>query len=449
MTTTPAPSPFLPPGRSRKRLGGILGFGLVLAAATVATWLLTRKRAPELPPDHQHAAAASSDSARRVMISAEAARRIGVTYAPVQRGPLGRVVRTVAVVGYDETRLKTISARVDGWVDQLYVNFTGQAVRVGQPLFSLYSPMLVSAQQELLLARRLRGEVAGGTSDAVAGTGDLLESARRRLLYWEVPAEEIRRIEESGEVRKAITFRSPTHGVVIEKSVLAGQRIMAGETIYRVADLRVIWLEGEIFERDLPAVRLGLLVTAEFPALPGEPRTGRITYIYPTLNVETRTARVRVELSNPSLDLKPGMYATFTFASRTDPVLSVPRGAVLSTGKRDLVFVRLSGGMLEPRDVQLGLATDERIEIRSGLSQADTVVASATFLVDAESNLSSLLGGMGSMPGMDLTAPSPGSPAPASPSRPNPRPRSPTDSVRMKMPEAPDSHRSHAMPPGS
>jgi Cu(I)/Ag(I) efflux system membrane fusion protein len=198
------------------------------------------------------------------------------------------------------------------------------------------------------------------------------------------------------------------NGFVVQKAILSGQRIMAGETVYQIVDLSTVWLDGEVFERDLPSVRLGREVVAEFSALPGGPRTGRITYVYPTIDLATRTARVRVTLPNPGLALKPGMYATFSFAAATEPVLSVPRSAVLSTGKRNLVFVRRPDGMLAPLDVSLGIATDERIEILSGLALGDTVVSSATFLVDAESNLSSLLGGMGNMPGMDLTAPTTG-----------------------------------------
>jgi len=247
--------------------------------------------------------------------------------------------------------------------------------------------------------------MAGGTGDAVANAEDLLQSARQRLRYWEVPAEEVRGIEEREEVRRTITFRSSVAGVVIEKLVVGGQRLMAGETLYRIADLRTVWLEGEIYERDLSAVRLGLAVTAEFAALPGTTRTGRITYVSPTLNPETRTARVRVELANPALALKPGMYATLRFAGAATPTLSVPRSAVLVTGKRNLVFVRMANGGLTPRDVTIGVATDERIEILAGLSPGETVVASATFLVDAESNLGSLLGGMGGMPGMDMSPP--------------------------------------------
>ncbi|NOT10029.1 MAG: efflux RND transporter periplasmic adaptor subunit [Gemmatimonadales bacterium] len=439
-----ADSPFQPSGRRRLgRLAALLAFVLVLIAAVVAVRLLGRRGEPAAAlGGHDHAAAPAGDSAMPVMLSEAQARRIGVTYAPVRLGPLGRVVRTVAIVSYDETRLKSVTARVDGWVERLYLDFTGQSVRIGDPLFSLYSPMLVSAQQELLLAKRLRASVAGGSPDAVRGAEDLLESARRRLLYWEVPASDVAEIEASGEIRKALTFRSPVEGVVIEKTVLGGQRIMAGETVFKIADLSTVWLEGEIFERDLPLVRLGLQVVAEFPALPAAPRSGRITYVYPTLNLETRTARVRVELANPRLALKPGMYATLHFAAATGSVLSVPRSAILSTGKRDLVFVRFADGSLVARDVTLGVATDDRVEILSGLAVLDTVVASATFLVDAESNLSTLLGGMGNMPGMDISppAPPPGSKAPEAPGLRAP----PKDTTRMKMPE--DEHAAHRVP---
>jgi Cu(I)/Ag(I) efflux system membrane fusion protein len=429
-------------GRGPGRLAGILGFALVLITAVVVVRVAGRWGEPRpVASEHDHGALKVTDSARPVVLSEEQARRIGVTFAPVQSGPLGRVVRTVAIVSYDETRLKSVTARVDGWVDRLYLDFTGQAVQVGDPIFSLYSPMLVSAQQELLLAKRLRAGVAGGSPDAVRGADELLESARQRLLYWEVPAAEVERIESSGEIRKTLTFRSPVRGVVIEKAVLGGQRLMAGETVYRIADLSTVWLEGEIFERDLQSVRLGLPVVAEFTALPGEPRTGRITYIYPTLNPETRTARVRVELANPRLALKPGMYATFRFAAATAPVLSVPRSALLSTGRRDLVFVRLPDGSLVARDVSLGLATDERVEILAGLTLGDTVVASATFLVDAESNLSTLLGGMGNMPGMDISAP----PAPAAATKPGGGAQPPRrDTTTTKRPD--DEHAGHKPP---
>lgn len=338
--------------------------------------------------------------------------RIGVTFAPVLRAPLDRAVRTVAQVNYDETKVKAVAPLIEGWVDRLFVDFTGQTVRQGDPLFSIYSPMVVAAQQELLLAHRLVKDLSAGTPDATRNAQDLLESSRRRLEYWGVPRDEIQQIEASGTVRRTVTLRSPYRGVVVEKSVLAGQRIMPGDVAYRIADLSRVWLEGEVFERDLPAVRLGLPVTAEFTALPGVIQQGRLNYVYPTVNPETRTARVRVELANPDLALKPGMYATIRFSAPTDSVLSVPRSAVLATGERNFVFVRSAGGQFVPHVVTLGAATDERVAILGGLAAGDTVVTSGTFLVDAESNLGTLMGGMGNMPGMDVTAPAGGDTVP-------------------------------------
>jgi Cu(I)/Ag(I) efflux system membrane fusion protein len=331
--------------------------------------------------------------------------RIGVTFAPVIRAPLDVSVRTVAQVSYDETRVKTVAPFIEGWVDRLFVNFTGQSVRPGDPLFSIYSPMVVSAQQELLLARRLVNDLSGATPEAGQSARELLESSRRRLKYWGIPQDEIQRVEETGAMQRTVTLRSPYGGVVVEKSVLAGQRIMPGDVVYKIADLSHVWLEGEVFERDLHAVRLGLAVTAEFTALPGVVREGRVTYVYPTVNPETRTTRIRVELPNPGLTLKPGMYATIRFAAPTDSVLTVARSAVLATGERNFVFVRSGGGRFVPHQVTLGAATDTRVEILAGLAVGDTVVTSGTFLVDAESNLGTLMGGMGNMPGMDVTAP--------------------------------------------
>ncbi|HZO18596.1 MAG TPA: efflux RND transporter periplasmic adaptor subunit, partial [Gemmatimonadaceae bacterium] len=206
-----------------------------------------------------------------------------------------------------------------------------------------------------------------------------------------------------------------------------GQRIMAGDQLYKVADLGTVWVEGEVFEQDLSSVRLGQRAVAEVEAVPGEEFPGRITYVYPTVNPETRTARVRVELANPRLRLKPGMYATLRLTGTSGVVaLTVPRTAVLSTGERNLVFVKRPDGKLEPRLVELGATTDDRLQILRGLAAGDTVVASATFLVDAESNLGTTLGGMGNMPGMDMTAPTRGdtpvkvTPAPRDTARPRP-----------------------------
>lgn len=384
----------------------VAAFVLAIAAAIGVSFWATRDSGPaESATAHAHGAAATAGEAMPVTLGADEQSRIGITFGPVVREPLDRSVRTVAQVTYDETRVKTIAPLIDGWVDQLFVNFTGQAVRTGQPLFSIYSPMVVSAQQELLLARRLVRDLSRGTPEAARSARDLLESSRRRLQYWGVPEDEIRQVEESGQIHRTVTLRSPYRGVVVEKSVLGGQRIMAGDVAYKIADLSRVWLEGEVFEQDLYAVSRGLPVTAEFTALPGVMRKGRIAYVYPTIDPETRTARIRVELPNPDAALKPGMYATIRFSATTGTVLSVPRSAVLATGERNFVFVRSAEGQFVPHPVTLGAATDTRVEILRGLKEGDTIVTSGTFLVDAESNLGSLMGGMGNMPGMDVTAP--------------------------------------------
>ena len=428
------------PARRALRWAAIIGAPLL---AIGLAWFATRDGDVE-PADtaHGHAGMAmGGDTARSVSLAAVEQRRIGVTFAPVTLGPLGREVRTVGQVAVDETRLHTITTKVDGWVERLHVDFTGQYVQRGAPLLALYSPMVVTAQEELLLAQRLRGETAGGSAEARDGAADLVASARRRLAWWDVPADEVARIERTGQVQRTVTLRAPATGFVLEKNVTAGQRIMAGEPLYRVADLSTVWVEGEVYEQDLRTVAAGRSVTAEFDALPGERRTGRVAYVYPTLSPETRTARVRVAFANPGLRLKPGMYATLLLeGAARGATLSVPRGAVLATGERQLVFVKHANGQLEPREVRTGSASDERVEILSGLALGDTVVASATFLIDAESNLGTAMGGMGDMPGMEITTP-PSNGAKSSPTRPaSPPAQQPSpmpDMPGMRMPAPP------------
>jgi Cu(I)/Ag(I) efflux system membrane fusion protein len=379
---------------------------LVIGAAVAVAWWFTRagKHAEAAP----RASTAADSSGSPVMLTPESANRIGVTYAVVERGSLASEVKAVGLVTYDETRVKTIAPKVDGYVEQLFVAFTGQPVEVNDSLLRIYSPMLVTAQEELLLARKLTVDVANGSPEAVRNAESLLSSARRRLKYWDVPDEDIARVERTGEVQKTLTLRSPLRGVVVQKNVSSGQRIMAGDAVYQVADLREVWLEGEVFERDLAAIRLGEMVTAEFAAMPGQPRQGRIVYVSPTISAETRTTKIRVALPNADLVLKPGMYASLQIRgdARRD-VLSVPRSAVLATGTRVLVFVKGADGTLTPREVELGGNADDRVEIRRGLAAGETVVSSATFLIDAESNLGAALGAMANMPGMVAPAKKP------------------------------------------
>jgi Cu(I)/Ag(I) efflux system membrane fusion protein len=413
-----------PTRRATPASGSTLARGLtyfaVLALAVGGTWYATRNRGTPAPAaaGHNHGgAAAGTAGAKPVMMSEADQRRIGVTFAVAELGPLAKEVRTVGQVTFDETRLQTISPRIDGWVDKLFVNATGQAIATGEPLLTIYSPMLVSAQEELLLAKRLLQDVSAASADARQNATDLLASARRRLAYWDIPASEVATIERTGQVQKTLTLRSSASGYVLQKNVVAGQKIMAGDALYKVADLSTVWIEGEVFEQDIANVRMGQMVHTDFDALPGKHLMGRISYIYPTLDPQTRTVRVRVVLPNPGLQLKPGMYATIVIAGneRTN-VLTVPRSAVLSTGERSIVFVRDTSGHLTPREVALGGSNDMRVEILRGLKAGETVVSSATFLVDAESNLGTALGGMGNMPGMEMTTPP--KPLPMTPANP-------------------------------
>lgn len=393
--------------RTGKWIRGALYTAIPVAAALIA-YVATRSPSNAAPSAtaHVHASVTPADSARAVMLSPADAHRIGVTYVAVSIQDMSREIRTVGQVIVDETRVKVATAKVDGWIERAYVNYVGQEVSVGAPLVAINSPMLATAQEELLLAKKLQSDVSSGSADTRAQAATLLASARSRLSYWDVTPDEIARLEADGKVQQPFVLRSRVNGFVIDKTAIAGQRVMAGDILYKIADLSRVWLEGEIYEQDFASLRVGQRVDAELQALSNDVVVGRIAYIYPSLNPETRTARVRVELANANGRLKPGMFATLRLSgAASPPALTIPRASVLSTGERNLVFVKRADGMLEPRVVQTGLVSSDRIQITRGLALGDTVVASATFLIDAESNLGTAFGGMGNMPGMDIAAP--------------------------------------------
>lgn len=388
---------------TRKQI--ILSLGLVALALVVVAGFAFTSRGDAAQgggmEGHNHAAmTAGGDELQPVRLDPESARRIGVTYATATRRSFSRSISTVGNVTYDETRLANVNPKIEGWVEKLYVDFTGAPVRRGQPLFAVYSPMLVAAQEELILARRLADQaVAGGGERATVNANDLLASARRRLSYWDVPEEQIRRIEETGVPRKTLVLNSPASGIVVEKMVVEGARIMPGMDLYRIADLSRVWVEGEVFEKDLSLVALGQTARVTFEAYPGEVFVGRITYVYPTVAVESRTGRIRVELANPDLRLRPGMYATVELeAAAEGPALMIPRSAVHFTGERSLVFVRGAGDVLSPREITTGLLADGHIEVLAGLAEGEVVVSSANFLIDAEANMGSSMEAMATTP---------------------------------------------------
>jgi multidrug efflux pump subunit AcrA (membrane-fusion protein) len=326
-------------------------------------------------------------------------------------------IRAVGIVNFDETRLSGVTTKFGGYVERLHVDFTGRAVRAGEPLVEIYSPELVVAQEELLLAARLQSALEGSSVPGVpAGTSDVVGAARRKLRLWDISDAQIDRVLASGEAQRTLTLYSPVGGVVIEKNILAGEAVTAGQPLYRIADLGEVWVEAELREADAALVEQGDAATVELSALPGRPIRGRIEYAYPTLQAEARSLKVRVAVPNGDRRLKPGMYATVRIAAPARQALTVPLPAVLNTGERRLVFVDLGGGRIAPQEVEVGRAGAVYIEILAGLEPGQRVVTSAQYLLDSESNLAetmrsmigmmntSDMGAMDGMEGMDMGA---------------------------------------------
>lgn len=331
-----------------------------------------------------------------VHISPERQQLIGVRFGAVEKRDLLKVIRTVGRIETDEKRIGIVSPKIGGWVEELYVDFTGRFVRAGEPLLTIYSPELVATQEEYLLALAARRDWAKSPFAEVAEGGSLLaESARRRLKLWDISDAQIQALEESREPKKTLTLYSPFTGHVLEKTVNKGQFIEAGTALFRIADLSVVWLIADIYEYELPAIRLGQAATIRMAYYPGERFTGKATYIYPTLDPQTRTARVRYEFANPHGKLKPEMFTDVEIQVRLGERLAVPEGAVIDTGVRRVVIVDRGAGTFEPREVRLGVKTGEFVEVLDGLTAGERVVTSANFLIDSESRLKEAVGGMG------------------------------------------------------
>jgi len=325
-----------------------------------------------------------------VRINPGTIQNMGVRIAPVERRDLTRVVRTVARVDYDERRVEHVHIKVQGWIEKLYVKYEGERVERGQPLLELYSPELVSTQEELLIAARYRSDTGGSPfSDVKRGGDELFEATRRRLELWDIPDRDIDRLLKHGIVRKTLTLYAPTGGVVTHLMVRSGMEVGANDNLYTIADLSRVWVYADVYEYELPWISEGNRGVVNLSYLPGVALEGVVTYIYPYLDPKTRTARVRLELDNPDGVLKPDMFANVTIEAQTRKgVLAVPEEAVIHSGRRNVVVVALGDGRFDPRDVTLGMATgDGWLEIRRGLRESESVVISGQFLIDSESKL--------------------------------------------------------------
>lgn len=345
-----------------------------------------------------------------IAIAPERLQTIGVKYEQVTRRPLEKVIRTVGRVAVDERKLAKVTIKFHGWVEELFVSATGDHVKKGQRLFTIYSPDLVATQEEYLLALQSRKQLGESDLPEVAqGSKDLLDATRHRLHLWDIGDEHIRELERTKQVSKTLPIHAPISGTVISKNVVQGTHVEAGEELYTIADLSRVWILADIYEYELSFVRVGQHATVRLSYDPGMVLTAQVGFVYPTLDPKTRTAKVRFELANPAEKLKPDMYANVELKVNLGTRLAVSQEAVIDTGTRKMVFVDRGQGRLEPREVQLGGQVENAYIVESGLQPGERVVTSAAFLIDSESQLRSALGMM-SMPGTEMSS----SPKPSS-----------------------------------
>jgi len=351
-----------------------------------------------IPHEAQTTAAPPPEAPNTLMISPERLQSIGVKFQLAARRLLDRTIRTVGRVEVDERQVTRVTIKLEGWIDHLYVNYTGERVKRGQILFTLYSPELLATQEEYLIA--LRSSRTLGKSDipeVAAGAKALLASSRRRLLLWDIEPSHIQDLERTGEVLTTLPIHAPRSGTVISKTAVVGLQTKPGEELYTIADLSRIWIMGDIYEYELPLIAIGQTANVSLSYAPDVPLEARIGFIYPTVDPQTRTAKVRFELANPGQRLKPGMYTNLELKIPLGMRLAVPKDAILESGERQIVFIHLGGGRLEWRKARIGLRSGDWVEILDGVREGEHVVTSANFLIDSESQLKAAVGGM---PGM-------------------------------------------------
>jgi len=327
-----------------------------------------------------------------VKINPVVVQNMNVRTAIVQQKDLSTVVSAVGKVEYDEQKLFNVNPKISGWVERLHVDYTGKMVRHGQPLFSIYSPELVTTQQEYLLALKTRDKVEASSFETIRDGGNsLLEATRKRLEYWDIPDATIKQLEKTREIQKAVILTSPATGMVLHKNAVEGEFIKAGTPAYKIADLSTIWVQTSVYDYEVPWIEEGQHAQMELSYQPGKTYEGTVAYVYPSLDQKTRTVQVRLEFPNPNLKLKPGMFANVLIQTRPKKdVTVVPNEAIIRTGERNLVFVAKGEGAFEPREVTLGMEGGERnneIEILAGVKPGEQIVTSAQFLFDSESRL--------------------------------------------------------------
>lgn len=338
---------------------------------------------------------AASMAPGSVMISTEKQQLIGVRTAEVKRETLVRDVQTSGQITADESKIAHVHVKINGFIEKVFVDYIGQLVKKGQPLFTLYSPDLVSTQNEYLIAKR--GEKTLGASafaEVAQGSQSLLRSTRERLKLWDISDEQIKRLDESGEVSRTLTFYSPISGFVTDRKAFPNTSVNPDTELYTVSDYSTVWVNADIFEYEVPFVKVGQPSAMQLSYYPGKTWTGHVSFIYPTVDPTTRTVKVRMEFPNPDFQLKPQMFADVKLKIDYGNQIVVPQEAVLDSGKEQTVFVAHEGGYFEPRKIAMGAKVDGKIAVLSGLKAGEIVVTSGNFLVDSESRLKSATGSM-------------------------------------------------------
>jgi membrane fusion protein, copper/silver efflux system len=372
----------------------------------------------ELIKKVEGAAATAKEEAMLGHVSLSPTQRLmaNVATVKVDRVPLAKEINAVGIVQYDQARQAKVTAWVAGRIDRLFVNTVGSAVSTGRPVAEVYSPELVSAQQEYLLALKSREQFKNSPIQSIAQGGEgLVSSSRQRLKLMGVKDEQIAGLEKAGQPNIRLSIYTPLSGVVIEKLVQEGQYVNVGDPLFNIADLSAIWVEVEVYENEFPFVRIGQRVEISSQSYPGKAFAGRVSFIYPFLDPKTRTVKVRVELANPGLKLKPDMFVTAMIKAPLPDALTVPVTAVMDTGTRQVVWVEMKPGMFEPRDVKVGARVGDVIQILSGLLRGDKVASSGGYLIDSESQLKGSGTGHEGMPGMKMEeqkGPAPAAPGP-------------------------------------
>ncbi len=330
-----------------------------------------------------------------VMISADKQQLIGIRTAPVKRETLVRDVRTSGQIAADETKIAHVHVKINGFVDKVFVDYIGQLVKKGEPLFTLYSPDLVSAQEEYLIAKRGEKTLAASPFSEVAqGSQSLLRSTRERLKLWDISDEQIQKLDETGNVQRTLTFYSPATGFVTDRKAFPNTSVNPDTELYTVSELSTIWVNADIFEYEVPFVKVGQHAEIQLSYYPGRTWNGHVSFIYPTVDPTTRTVKVRIEFPNPRLELKPQMFADVDLKVSYGNQVVVPQEAVLDSGKEQTVFVAHDHGYFEPRKITTGAKLDGKVVVLSGLKAGETVVTSGNFLIDSESRLKSATGSM-------------------------------------------------------